>query len=402
VVQHHHLRDGDGMTEIIYQYGTVIMKDGKVGTNQGCCCDLCSRGECTVTLEFLDENECEDDVFDLYVVNPGTNAERFVQEVDLVASPAGSCQDAGATYADITIPLDLTLEDYSADCRVRIELRYKSANCCFTWTRFRLRRPDNTLLYGDYFDIGGISAEYTWDQLCGPPPPPPPPTPCCTILATCGGNNYWTCAGSERSCCEDAYPDTDCSGDDPAIIECDITDQATALSVPSQAPFDCLGGSHLPYINGAYIEVENWSPYVELDVNRADQDAATQALYDRVEELMNAAYLCEWECLADDSTVYSFSGPTVTSGGTTYNTVFSVTAAVDLCSRTAQLTVSETTAGLVSFFVATSLAALTAITPACNNYSACQCEPWSENLTAFDSDTNSNVANGTVQVGHTP
>jgi hypothetical protein len=38
VVQHHNLCHGDGMTRITLQDGRVVLRDGKVGTQQGCCC----------------------------------------------------------------------------------------------------------------------------------------------------------------------------------------------------------------------------------------------------------------------------------------------------------------------------------------------------------------------------
>jgi hypothetical protein len=41
LVLDHPLRHGDGMTLITVQDGTVVMRDGKVGTEQACCCGLC-------------------------------------------------------------------------------------------------------------------------------------------------------------------------------------------------------------------------------------------------------------------------------------------------------------------------------------------------------------------------
>jgi len=39
VVQHHHLCNGDGMTLITFEDGKAVFRDGKVGTEQACCCD---------------------------------------------------------------------------------------------------------------------------------------------------------------------------------------------------------------------------------------------------------------------------------------------------------------------------------------------------------------------------
>jgi len=50
VVQHHDVRHGDGqrMTLITFQDGSPILKDGKVGTEQACCCD---GGGCAASCE---------------------------------------------------------------------------------------------------------------------------------------------------------------------------------------------------------------------------------------------------------------------------------------------------------------------------------------------------------------
>ncbi len=71
-----------GVTTIAFKDDKVYMQGGLVSTGQKCCCK-CPLGECEITIEFLDENRCEDDVFDLYLKNPTTNIERFIQTVDL-------------------------------------------------------------------------------------------------------------------------------------------------------------------------------------------------------------------------------------------------------------------------------------------------------------------------------
>lgn len=179
-------RSGEGETEEPYEI--VFAPSHKVdSTGDELCGDItwviqtceCPLGECEITIEFLDENQCEDDVFDLFLVNPTTLAERFIQRVDLKSDPAGKCGDPDADYADISIPVTVTEADFDAECRVTIEVRYVSPNCCSTWTRFRIRRPGGSILYGAYFGQGGLSTTYTWRDLCTDvPPPPPPPRPC--------------------------------------------------------------------------------------------------------------------------------------------------------------------------------------------------------------------------------
>lgn len=51
MVQHHHLLDGySGMTLITFQNGKPVFRDGKVGTEQGCCCGKC----CCTTITLND------------------------------------------------------------------------------------------------------------------------------------------------------------------------------------------------------------------------------------------------------------------------------------------------------------------------------------------------------------
>lgn len=384
------------------QGGSLVKKDSALGTQQECCCARCSLGDCTATLEFLDENECEDDVFDLYVINPETLAERFVQEIDLVADPAGSCEGLeaapGATYANITVPLELTLADWSSDCRVTIDLRFKSANCCFTWTRYRIRRPDESLLYGGYFTQSGITSTYTWDDLCGPHDPPPPPRSCCSKIATCDGLDIWACSGSEENCCNDLDPEADCTevGVMP-LTECTFTDQAPAqATAPNQAPFDCLGETHLNYLNGAFVEVDGWSFYDASGSEPGDYDAWFISLINRLTELMNASYFAEWEgCFANADTTYTFSGPTVTiPGDDTYATSFEVTVLLDMCNRSASVQVIEINFGFISAVAAVAPGPRESLTPPCNAYTGCYCSSYTEDIESIYTGTNGSITVG--------
>jgi len=49
VVQHHHLCDGNDMTLITFEDGKAVFRDGKVGTEQACCCEegeVCCNPDC--------------------------------------------------------------------------------------------------------------------------------------------------------------------------------------------------------------------------------------------------------------------------------------------------------------------------------------------------------------------
>jgi len=63
VVQHLHLRYGDqhAMTLITFQDGKPVMRDGKVGTGQGCCCGGCGRClvDGQVNHDYRTQAECE-------------------------------------------------------------------------------------------------------------------------------------------------------------------------------------------------------------------------------------------------------------------------------------------------------------------------------------------------------
>lgn len=209
-----------------------------------CCGAPCPLGSCTVTFEFLDENQCEDDVFDFYLENPTTSSQRFIQTVDLKSTPAGKCGDPTATYANITIPVTITETDFDENCEVYVVLEYKSANCCKTYTRFRIIRPDSSILLGTYFGTSGLRQKYTWANLCEPAPPPPPPRSCCKLEVLCDdadGNpaTIGSCTAVEPECCADSgYSQQDCNTSPiPGVTLCQ-----SGYETRDAAPYDCVVG----------------------------------------------------------------------------------------------------------------------------------------------------------------
>lgn len=217
-----------------------------LGSKCSSCCNesKCPLGSCTVRFEFLDENECEDDVFDFYLENPTTGNKRFIQTVDLVASPAGSCKglgSTGGTYANILIPVVISETDFDENCEVFVVLEFKSANCCNTYTRFRIIKPDNTILLGTYFSQSGLKEKYTWKQLCEPSPPPPPPKACCVIETKCddsfgSGVSVGSCTGVEPQCCvTSGYTQQECNvANPPGVTLCQ-----NGFETRSTPPYDC-------------------------------------------------------------------------------------------------------------------------------------------------------------------
>lgn len=143
-----------------------------------CCCE-CDLEDalfpCNVTLVHIDENRCEDDVFNLYVFNPDTNNQRFIRELDLQSSPKGCCGSSGGNQCPQTrIDVDLSLkkEDFSTKCEVGIKLTYVRANCCSTWTRFRIIGSNGKEIQGGYFSTGGYSSTFKAIDICGEAPAP--------------------------------------------------------------------------------------------------------------------------------------------------------------------------------------------------------------------------------------
>jgi hypothetical protein len=175
------------------------------------------------------------------------------------------------------------------------------------------------------------------------------------------------------------------------LIECTFTDQAPAqATAPNQSPFDCLGETHLNYLNGAWVETGGWDVWDATGNDPADFDAATQTLYNHAEGLINSSYFAEWDgCFANADITFTTSGPTVTIGEDTYNTTWETRVILDMCERTVEVSASETSAGLASFTINAELTALAALTPPCNAYSGCYCSSWS--ATPFFGGGNVNV-----------
>lgn len=160
--------------------GTRLRRDGcngplilaKEDGDEPCCCG-CSdpniQYPCKVTVIHVDENRCEDDVFDIYVV--GVN-ERFIRELDLVSNPPGCC-NFSCPQTTIEFDINLQRDDFTEDCETTIEARFKRANCCNTLTRLTLVASNGAIITGAYFGQEGYSQTWEADVLCGATAPPP-------------------------------------------------------------------------------------------------------------------------------------------------------------------------------------------------------------------------------------
>jgi hypothetical protein len=391
VVLHFHLlHEYRSVTTIAFKDGTVYMQGDKVSTGEQCCCDdRCPLGECEITIEFLDENRCEDDVFDLYLKNPTTEVERFIQEVDLASTPAGGCGDPSAEYANIIIPVTVTETDFDETCNVIIGLRFVSANCCNTYARFRIRRPNGCLLFGQYFGQAGLETTYTWYDLCNDDPcPPEPPEPCCSKKTECENGTLINRCGSDsaQQCCSTYADDNDdaideCSGEDPPVTSCEENGNTPA----NVAPYDCINDS---FQGGAWVTVDEWTAF---DPDETDPD--TIALYEEADSKVNQTFFVPFTCLGSATETIDLgvgAGADRTTAGTRCDDAnWFAEVSVNLCARTASVAVSNDSCWS-AFEIQINLSDLTAITVPCNAWTGCNC--------AAFSDSNEGFGGGTVSV----
>lgn len=140
-----------------------------------CCTELCKSDSiyfpCPITLVHIDENRCEDDVFNIYIENPTTKARRFISELDLKSTPPGCCNST-CPQTRIDITASVYREDLDSQCRFTIVAVFVRPNCCLTLTRLRIIGPDGQELIGSYFGQGGYSQTFQATSVCDTAPAP--------------------------------------------------------------------------------------------------------------------------------------------------------------------------------------------------------------------------------------
>ncbi len=151
----------------------IIWPTSAPSESSSCCC---LADSCSLTLKHVDENRCEDDIFDIYLVYydaNGAEQERFIQQINLISSPAGCCgsDDNGnqCPQTTITVPLTIQPSEVNGCCRVRIQLRLAGTNCCNTYTRFSIEGEGGEV-YSQYIGQEGIDQEFDIRDLCNPAP----------------------------------------------------------------------------------------------------------------------------------------------------------------------------------------------------------------------------------------
>ncbi|MFZ4696250.1 MAG: hypothetical protein ACOYMV_14115 [Verrucomicrobiia bacterium] len=148
----------------------LIVPSGGGGCGSGC---NCLAASCQITLVHVDENQCEDDIFGIYIVK-GDGSERFIRQIDLVSTPAGCCGwdwETGGDCPSTTIEVPITLQesDFDSCCKFTVVLRLEGYNCCNTWTRFKVNGPGGEV-FSSYFTQDGIRASFDARDVCNPAP----------------------------------------------------------------------------------------------------------------------------------------------------------------------------------------------------------------------------------------
>jgi len=344
---------------LFVQRNGLIKTGNSLGSNQGCCCDIV----CTAT---------------------GASSGGEGVTVNTYAFPSSE-QQVFFTWEAFTLPDKFTVKACGTTLFTTGTAVSGNGSECFS----KQAGCDEIEITVEGDDEGTVWF-YAFQCQC---PPPPPPRPCCSIAATCGDQTFWTCSGSEAKCCADLDPEADCSGETPPITECEPNDTA---SVPDRPPFDCLGTTHLDYLNGAWVQVSSWDVFDFYgNPDPGDFDPWFLTMIEHAEDLINGDFFAEWDdsCFATTGLngweIDLGDGPTVTDDQLgTIDSHWTVRIYLNMCERSVQLIFSGTSTNnqvltIVQFTISAYLGPLNGdyVQPPCNAYDGCYCTAWSEALT---------------------
>jgi hypothetical protein len=145
-----------------------------IGTQEEAECPCCDTWGCTLNLQYVDINGCEDDAFNVYIVNPEDGTERFLFLIDMVSSPAGCCgfTDSGKSCPKTTINKEVTIErsDIDACCNFILRLELDHLNCCATYAVFTMIGPGGTVDSQAF--SGDTTLKFNVAEVCGGGGPP--------------------------------------------------------------------------------------------------------------------------------------------------------------------------------------------------------------------------------------
>lgn len=142
--------------------------------NDGFC--GCPSAGCVVTFKYVDENRCEDDNFDAYIISTdgnGGETETFLSNVNMQSTPPGCCgtdeQGNPCPQTTISFPVNISQSFYNSCMQLKIELRFVSANEHGTEAVFSLTGPGGEFFSSTFF-AGGIIEAFDVRELCNPAP----------------------------------------------------------------------------------------------------------------------------------------------------------------------------------------------------------------------------------------
>ena len=157
--------------------GAVSGSDGGdriIATQPDAECTCCDTWGCTLNLQYVDVNGCEDDAFNVYLVNPENNSERYLFLIDMVSNPPGCCglDPSGNPCPKTTINREVTVEpnDIDACCNFRLRLELDHRNCCATYAVFTMIGPGGTVDSQAFSEPTNLA--FNVAEVCGGGGPP--------------------------------------------------------------------------------------------------------------------------------------------------------------------------------------------------------------------------------------
>lgn len=146
---------------------------GDSGSCGGACC---ITEPCSMTLTYVDENACEDDAFDLYLLwrdDSGSQQQRYITLLDLISNPPGCCgTDANGNpcpQTTVNVPLTVQPSEVGSCCEIELKLSLNHSNCCSTYANFTLNGPGGEV-DSEYFGPDGLDQNFDIRDICNPAP----------------------------------------------------------------------------------------------------------------------------------------------------------------------------------------------------------------------------------------
>ncbi len=338
---------------LVLQGGSLINKDGSLGSSAGCCC----------------ETACTDVFAQAGGSGTTTNTYQFPSKAEALVFE----------YEAYSVPDAFTVK-FCGDTVVDTGSVSGSRKIC-------LNKPAGCTSV-EVTVIGPEGTAWTYTIKCQTCPPPPPPEPCCTKIAVCedtqigvfkcGGESEYSCCTSNRA--DDGASLSQCAGDNPPTTVCEPNGNSPSY----YPPHDCLNER---FRGGAWVTVSGWSAYteeIEDDGSQIIKDIIAQL--DFIEEKVNQTFFVPFDCFGYGQVTLDF-GP-----GETYESVdcsganILITVSVNLCERTASVFPFAGGCYGVNNYPAINLGALSPIEVPCNLWFGCNCASFSGSIPVVNSE----------------